>query len=667
MTRIRLRGFDPVPSLPTPPVDLSGLGTWLEADDPLRRAAAAHALGSVQAPGVTPALLAHIDDPDRRVRRECLSSLAGSNDRSAVPALLARLADPLARSRPGIARTLGLLGDPAALPALRSLVKDPDKHLRDEAHAAICLLGEPCAVPYDPAFALRVRHRLARPRGSPELYDFEARVLLPAALEYGGAVAAGASASLALGPRWPWLRRAGTQLPDRVLAVYEPAERDPPKVLQAHLLPDGGLLVRTTAGVQTLNADWTWRATLGPPGRTCTGIALKGDSFVLWRDGRGRIRTFDLDGRPAEPGRQPRTPRTHRVPSRDGRVQIVGPPGGRLVREIQEPYDDYVGARRTGADRALAWTSSGRVVLLDLGCADVPPAHVHGGDVGGAVLLRDLAVSWSEDGTLRTWDIETGDAVRIIDAHKGALRDACTDGEHVVTAGDDGFLRVWDPITGHRIAESWVDAAGIGLLRAIPDGRLVVARGAGDVSLIDPHAVEPEVQLHGHEAAVVGARPILDGSGLLTWSLDGTVRTWAWDGRPRQVLRHLGPVVGAVEIGAGHVLAWSLQAGWPGAVFWRLEDGAMLSVLRASEAARLHPGFNAPDVRQRAGWALTGGEVVTLQHANGARAVWHSEGTWQACALREDGVAVLARGREIAILHLWLGGERLGLNSPVRG
>ncbi|WP_203924334.1 tetratricopeptide repeat protein [Rugosimonospora africana] len=74
--------------------------------------------------------------------------------------------------------------------------------------------------------------------------------------------------------------------------------------------------------------------------------------------------------------------------------------------------------------------------------------------------LGERALSASEDGTARLWDVETGESLRVFGPHPTALVTArfIRDESAVVTAAGDGSVRVWDIRTAAMTAEFDVSA-----------------------------------------------------------------------------------------------------------------------------------------------------------------------------------------------------------------
>ena len=61
----------------------------------------------------------------------------------------------------------------------------------------------------------------------------------------------------------------------------------------------------------------------------------------------------------------------------------------------------------------------------------------------------DIAVSRSEDRTLRMWDVKEGRCLRILSGHTDIMRCVQFDGNVVVSSsGWDGTIKIWDPETG---------------------------------------------------------------------------------------------------------------------------------------------------------------------------------------------------------------------------
>ncbi|MGW4640928.1 caspase family protein [Sphaerisporangium sp. NPDC004334] len=174
---------------------------------------------------------------------------------------------------------------------------------------------------------------------------------------------------------------------------------------------------------------------------------------------------------------------------------------------------------------------------------------------------RAVAVTGSDDATVRVWDLATGRPVgEPLSGHIRAVNAvACTvlDGRAVaVTGSDDATVRVWDLATGRPVGEplSGHIRAVNAVACTVLDGRPVTITGSGSwfedntVRIWDLTTGRPVGQaLLGHNATVnTVAYATLDGRPIvISGSDDATVRIWRLaTGRPvgRPIVGHIGDV-----------------------------------------------------------------------------------------------------------------------------
>ncbi len=146
---------------------------------------------------------------------------------------------------------------------------------------------------------------------------------------------------------------------------------------------------------------------------------------------------------------------------------------------------------------------------LALGLSTLNPVRCeyrHDAPVRGALLTRDETriLSWSDDKTLRLWDVETGRQIGPAMQHDNGVL-----GKHVFANAVNGALLTRDET---RIL-SWSNDHTLRLWD------LATARQIG-----------PAMQ---HDDVVWGALLIRDETRILSWSWDGTLRLWdaSWHGR----------------------------------------------------------------------------------------------------------------------------------------
>ncbi|MFI8232649.1 WD40 repeat domain-containing protein [Streptomyces sp. NPDC085900] len=167
---------------------------------------------------------------------------------------------------------------------------------------------------------------------------------------------------------------------------------------------------------------------------------------------------------------------------------------------------------------------------------------------------RGLAVAGCGDGTLHTWDLDTGSRLgEAVSAHTGAVHTLATavlDGRPVaVTAGSDRTFRVWDLARGELVGarsadgDSWVKSLAAGLV----EGRPVVVGACVD----DVVRVWDLATLSQH------CEPLTIRAGFVS-----ALATAVLDGRPVAVTSH-STELAATDLITGEetVRVWDLSTG----------------------------------------------------------------------------------------------------------
>ncbi|HEY2511805.1 MAG TPA: hypothetical protein VGI39_13145 [Polyangiaceae bacterium] len=352
-------------------------------------------------------------------------------------------------------------------------------------------------------------------------------------------------------------------------------------------------------------------AMLGEPGKTCTGInewrvAFADESTVIAAAAHGVLRRWRLGPSPRElaplelPADADENYRGVRsIAARRGEIYagLLSAAVGHWDAGKAIAGAPMAGARDTvrsvvfGPRDVLAVSrGDGRVAMWDLATGKAPgqgipevSAEVDGSPVTATSFSPDgrRAASSYWNGTVRTWDMASGQATALTGGHVSDGRRVIATsiafdrtGKMLVSGGNDGKLLVWEDagataarpreiatstlwtgavaflddamlavaegpcihVRGLRQSsdrafqcEAQVDKADILAMALDRSGTHIVATRGSDVVVWDVSSGSVKIACDGHDKLVRGVALSPDGTTLASASFDGTVRVWALD------------------------------------------------------------------------------------------------------------------------------------------
>ncbi|SCL28095.1 toxin glutamine deamidase domain-containing protein [Micromonospora inyonensis] len=235
--------------------------------------------------------------------------------------------------------------------------------------------------------------------------------------------------------------------------------------------------------------------------------------------------------------------------------------------------------------------------------------------------------SASDDGTVRIWDVASGQRLVTFEGHDGPVSAVASwqaGAERLVaSAGNDGMVLIWDAASGverQRLEGHDGSVSAVASWQAGPD-RLVASASMDGSVLIWDAASGVERRLDGHEGAVLAVTSLQGASGplLVSADSDGLVLIWDANGgvETGRFTGHDGPVFALTSwpSESGPLVA---SASADGTVrIWNADSGALLWTLGATDGTEWAAVTS---------WPAGTGRLVAAASVDGTVRIWNADG-----------------------------------------
>ncbi len=229
-----------------------------------------------------------------------------------------------------------------------------------------------------------------------------------------------------------------------------------------------------------------------------------------------------------------------------------------------------------------------------------------------------LLATGSVDGTVKLWNLETGNLIRTIAHHRVSQVAFSPDGRLLATAGAaDNTVKVWDVESGQLIFTLEGHLERVHSVKFSPDGTQIATGSSDDTAkLWDVNKGLEVMTFEGHKNDVLSVDFALNGACLVTTGADATARVWTTkSGQETRVLEdETNSMYPTIAIGPnGRLLAW---ASWEAPVtLWDLESGDKIATFISTdpEGGIAHLDFS-PD-----------GKCIATSLMSGVLEIWDIE------------------------------------------
>jgi WD40 repeat protein len=153
----------------------------------------------------------------------------------------------------------------------------------------------------------------------------------------------------------------------------------------------------------------------------------------------------------------------------------------------------------------------------------------HTGTITTIAMTQDgrVAITGSNDQSLKVWDLETGQILHTLTGHSGFVTAVAVtlDGRLAVSTSGDKSLKVWDLKTGQEI-HNIHGVKRFNALALTANGRIAVSASGGDLIVFDLEAGHEVQTLSAHISKVTAVALTPDGRLAVSASRDHTLKVW---------------------------------------------------------------------------------------------------------------------------------------------
>ncbi len=317
-------------------------------------------------------------------------------------------------------------------------------------------------------------------------------------------------------------------------------------------------------------------------------------------------------------------------------------------------HDHLVNRIVVSADglRAASVSSDYSIIVWDLRSgARLQRLLGHSDDVEDFCFIGEhRGASVSRDRRILLWNLDTGAIARCIEGHERDVLSICADDRHLYTSGDDKTLRVWDIDSGEALRmwgpfETETDTCAIDTHR----GRVVLGCDDGCIRVFSILGGDILATIPAHRSGIkkVACSP-LDGA-ILSAAYDQAIHVWdgndfshrlSLEARARQWERSFN-----WSPDGQHVVAGTFDGT---VLVWQAQDGRFLTELGAGDGAIGNDCFN--DIASAGNGdiaAVNDAGHVRLGHLTDTDARWLTQAAPRTGRMLMNAVAVLDDGQRI--------------------
>ena len=229
----------------------------------------------------------------------------------------------------------------------------------------------------------------------------------------------------------------------------------------------------------------------------------------------------------------------------DGRIQLWDITTNKFIRVLQEHDSEICALAWSPDSKTIASSINNVVKLYSTETGKLISNLEHGDKVLTIVWSSDrkILASGSNDSTIKLWDVNTGDCIRVLTGHSDSVKaiSFSPDGETLASSSDDSTIKLWDVATGQYF-QTWRGHNDTVNSLAFSPNEPILVSGSKDCTIKFWNVYTGQcIKTISEQAAVTSVVFSPDGKTVASGSQDGQIKLWdVQTGECLQTLKSLG-------------------------------------------------------------------------------------------------------------------------------
>ncbi|ETO03176.1 G-protein beta WD-40 repeats containing protein, partial [Reticulomyxa filosa] len=212
--------------------------------------------------------------------------------------------------------------------------------------------------------------------------------------------------------------------------------------------------------------------------------------------------------------------------SRDGTIQFWDVESCKVIKKCKHPGNVY-GYQFSSDGKILASYSFNSVFRIwDVQSGQEIQVSNYNGIECICFSLDDQYIAIVQVGVIEIWNAVTGKQMRKFQAHYIKNMQFSSDSQLLASPSLDGTMRIWDVKSGNEVQTLEYSFGFVTGLEFFPDNKTIITSYLSPIRLWNLRLQMEIQELKGHQNDVIALHVLPDGNTFISGDLDGIIRLW---------------------------------------------------------------------------------------------------------------------------------------------